>query len=302
VTDEHGRIVDGRIDGTGVAFTIVSDYSDVNGAIEIRRHDTNTYHWLLAPSTFRRFSGPAELWEYANRNDLAADLEADARGSRAIGDSPLSMTFFKGCRDVNPASLHMTLVGLLAESLPSKQSFVVEMSRAHEVWNHPVWGYRSSVGTPRSVSLDPEGVREFRAPGTAFVADVDTRVIYTYGSTTQYDHAGEATGPINWDHFDRFPERYGVLRLRYSLEFDADGLVIGGEWDRRQRTDESVPDFVWRTFGTLTDRRKSDGQPSVLKYSVLKSLLTCSHKPADTTRDVMIGGAMTRVDAATCQL
>lgn len=125
------------------------------------------------------------------------------------------------CKDINAGSFHIILanqIGLLQEG------FVAEISKASQVWNQPVFGYRSEA---RSESAT---VYAGAAPGTVKIVEMRTTMRYI----------GEM-GP-RWEPlpFTDYPYQEGTRTYDYALELDAQGRIIGGEWRSGDH-----PDFVW---------------------------------------------------------
>lgn len=300
--DERGRIVDGQLTASQKNFTMLSDYSDANGAIEVIINDSDTEpFWLVADTPFRRIAGPKDMWRYRSRSEIANDISAGSIGKNAIFQEKQAVIFYKGCRDINPASLHMSLVTNISESAPVQRGFILEISQAQEVWNHPVWGYTSKIAHPKALSEMGREDRMFRAPGATHTVDVETKLIYGTGASPAMEYREAYRGPINWHNFAVNAGRYEFLVLNYTLELDDSGLVIGGEWDKSMDRRKMVPDFYWMVLGKLTDNGKN-GDPSVVKYSVLQKLNACSQRATDTSRDVWISGELKPVPVVTCRL
>ncbi len=167
----------------------------------------------------------------------------------------------------------------VSDAAPTKSSFVAEVNRDVEVWNFPVWGFTADISAPRPVRDEPAAKRVFRDPAAVSVADVTTRMIYAGGVQPRTGYGNDTDRSIDWDALDR-RNTYSVATYHYTLEFDASGLIVGGEW-RADHRGEDTPDFIWRMVGSMTDLRK-DGSPSMLKYSLIKQLVTCSQQPNDT--------------------
>lgn len=146
--------------------------------------------------------------------------ESRTAGERCDSDAPGNADDPE-CRDVNSGSFHVILVnqvGLL------DRAFVAEVSRGSQVWNQPVYGFDSlKLG-------ETSDVYPGAAPGTVKIVSVRTRLRYIR------EH-----GP-SWDAqpFDDHPGIGATMTLEYRLEIDAQGDIVGGEWDS-----EDHPDFLW---------------------------------------------------------
>ncbi len=124
------------------------------------------------------------------------------------------------CRDANAGSFHVIVanqIGLM------KQGFVADVARGDEVWNQPVFGFKSEVSS-ETTAIYPQA-----APGTVRILTVTTtlRFIAEIGA--------------NWDPkpFDDYAQE-GTKDLSYTLELNAAGEIVGGEWITFER-----PDFIW---------------------------------------------------------
>lgn len=125
------------------------------------------------------------------------------------------------CRDTNAGSFHIIVtnrLGLL------KQAFIADLSRDLYVWNHPVFGFKSST-TGESTEIYPTA-----APGTVRVVHVETILNYT----------SELGADWQPKPFADFPYQASERLFSYTVELDAAGDIIGGEWRGHDR-----PDFVW---------------------------------------------------------
>jgi len=132
------------------------------------------------------------------------------------------------CRDTNPASFHLALVGTISSQ---RKPFVMDSALAHEVWNTPVFGYRYAVGQAR-YSDGSDYWRYVRAPGTVYLVDVTMVVDHAVGATSGFQAPRLAAS---------------ASQFQYTLELDAAGNIIGGEW-----LSEDRPDFLWRPTSAPT--------------------------------------------------
>lgn len=300
--DETWRLLDGQFAGEHRRFSIVSDYARESGVLEVQISGRGEQLlWLVASDPLRRLSGPVEVWLYSDRAGVIADLAADTRGERAVTPDKVQVIFFRGCRDVNPASLHTVLVDNLSAAAKEQVPFVIEMTRAREVWNQPIWGFTSKIGPVKPLASLPSSERLFRAPGTSHIVDVETAVVYGTGAQPSFAYPDEQRGGIDWDVFRQSRAGFGVMDLKYSLELDPNGLVIGGEWSPEIERHRNVPDFFWRLHGTLTDFKR-DGSPSLIRYTLVKQLNDCSQREPDSKKTVEIAGQPRDLHFVTCNL
>jgi hypothetical protein len=84
----------------------------------------------------------------------------------------------------------------------------------------------------RRLSMSDE-VYAGAAPGTVKIVKVETKMKYVVESSARYEKlVGE---PANFRHFS-------TRTYNYSLELNAAGKIIGGEW---ADADHDRPDFLW---------------------------------------------------------
>ncbi len=123
------------------------------------------------------------------------------------------------CWDINAGAFHVIVtnrLGLLGES------FVADVTRFREVWNHVAVSYESNM-------LAQSGPLETSAPGTVTRQFVEMKVRYA-GAIAPKLHPVIGTPAAE----------YLDSRYQYWLDLDKDGEVVGGEWQ-----DGAQPDFVW---------------------------------------------------------
>jgi len=113
----------------------------------------------------------------------------------------------------------------------------------------------------------------------------------------------ERDANLDWAHYDTTGDQYCIYEYDYTLEFDAQGQLLGGEWVQAPlgQPVANNPGFLWRTDGELTDLT-GGGTPAVVKASLVKELLDCSLHPADISVSVQVGGQTQTVKAVRCNL
>lgn len=180
---------------------------------------------------------------------MAANIEnPDAQPPPQFGTLHLLI----GCRDVNPMTLHLALTSLIHNK---KQGFVFDREQASQVWNQPVFAYKfdylpiklktpgkvAEPGSPVAISDLDDPLKDFRAPGTAYLVSVLARIEY-----------GVEHGPLLAYAPGGGDELTQTLVTVYTLELDANLNIIGGEWGRVARADgesfeiaSEQPDFLW---------------------------------------------------------
>jgi len=119
--------------------------------------------------------------------------------------------------DVNPGSFHAMLGNLIGER---HEGFVIDRDNGPQKWNQPVHRYQSTVLATRPPS-----------PGAAPTA-VSEKVVYsdvTYRLEVppRHEPAGDSVG----NHTERY---------HYTVELDANGFIVGGQWLAKTEGDELV--------------------------------------------------------------
>lgn len=123
--------------------------------------------------------------------------------------------------DVNPGSFHLALANTIGLR---QQSFLMDLKRYKEVWNHPIVAYSSRVeNEDHTPSKDATA-------GTKKSIRVKTSVSYITESerNTWYPILGTSEQLVELEHYE------------YDLYLNANDEVIGGKW----KSDR--PDFIWR--------------------------------------------------------
>jgi hypothetical protein len=132
------------------------------------------------------------------------------------------------CRDTNPASMHLVLANYLGNKDKAKrQSFIIDVTRTAEVWNQPVHSFEVKKSKVRDFDPARDPMAQYRAPGTVKLVTVQTDLTYLVEMDPQTD-------PKEKEYLE-------TITLDYTLELDAQGTIIGGEWISKE-----VPDFLWK--------------------------------------------------------
>ena len=104
------------------------------------------------------------------------------------------------------------------------RGFIADVDRWGEVWNQPVYGFKSNEVAAGGKSSDSS------APGTVREVTVHTEMYY----------ADELPKEL-WQPVVGTPNFVeGVKKYDYVIELDANGTIIGGHWLSSDR-----PDFLW---------------------------------------------------------
>ncbi len=191
----------------------------------------------------------------------------------------------KECRDTNAGAFHVVLVQYLSDqnAPEDKRGFVLDVTREDQVWNQPVYGFRTEITSVENVEDIDDPLAEFRAEGTVQIANVETRVEY----------ALEA-GPYV-DYTESNSSRITSKTYRYSLEIDADGYIIGGEWANGSTYSggSTAPDFIWAPQGPMTNSNE-------VLYSEISKIHQCS-VDVDRIRKLGLPDGQ-EVDVVDCEL
>jgi hypothetical protein len=232
----------------------------------------------------------------------------------------MDFRYYKECRDLNAGSFHTVLARFLSKGAEKQgtkpHSFVLDVTRDEQVWNHAIYSYESKVGEPTKleitgddgkVSKDP--YKFWRAPGTVEIVDVFTHMLYSIEN-----------GPYVNPSVDS--DMLSSKQYHYTLELNSSGEVIGGEWhgevsnDRRSTeanpTSNPVsgvalhaelkniikdtkhvksPDFIW-TYdeGTVV------GSGPIIKPEFVQKLYECSMMEAASDapfKTILVGSDVT---------
>ncbi|MBK9264119.1 MAG: hypothetical protein IPM54_30500 [Polyangiaceae bacterium] len=165
------------------------------------------------------------------------------------------------CRDLNPATLHLALTGLLGQGAPpldnlngpsEKLPFVMDYAYHDEVWTFPVIGYEirsmeylTEAQAARLVcrgTMGAAGCRNYQwnENATRF-ARVEMAVQVMAYETT---NAGLLSFPLSR------PGQPAEHTYHYVLEMDGRGTILGGEWivsptSIGPNSKEMHPDFIF---------------------------------------------------------
>lgn len=164
------------------------------------------------------------------------------------------------CRDLNPGTLHLALTQMLGnEDVEARKGFVADVTYTSEVWNQAVVAYRVKKQSIEKFNRATDSAAKFRAPGTVSLATMKVEIDYI----TEID---PHTKPMK-----EFKDSYVLtMELEYTLELDAEGTIIGGEWVSEER-----PDFIW-----LMQRKPNTGN-SYISYDLVRDLLDQSRASAE---------------------
>jgi hypothetical protein len=227
-------------------------------------------------------------------NTEPADIERDAYGRPK---DPV-------CRDLNPATMHVALTGLLGIGVtplstpgaaPERLPFVVDYAYHNEVWTFPVVQYKideiESVDEDTAIDLVCKGTSGANCDDYPFnenarrFARVKTRFWVVGYATTGRDLL---TPPLNRER------NLLETSIHYVLELDGRSRILGGEWIESPRTvtpdsKELHPDFLFMSvYPNASDEQPDDrggkSDNPYLSYNDVKALLRISRTGAGRGR------------------
>lgn len=319
ILDKSGRPVDGYFsDRRG--FNIVKDDWRTLGVVEIRsrsKQNSPEHLWLVnadGPSDDEPTGGEFKVFVYTDRKLVGRDVRENRLGRNARDHRGETVTLQRSCRDMNPGSMHIALARLISDQTPEdgKEGFVMEMERAEEIWNYPIWGFSSEIGDPKGIDEDDDDLRIFRAPGTRRIVPVQTTIVFIAepdsgqrvpASRARFEYPDEFDVKIDWEHLADDDDRYSYETYDYTLELDDKGYIIGGEWENDSKELSSAVDFIWRVNGKPTDKDAENGNDSVIRYSIVRKLLKCSVNGQDEDDMVVrIHGKNQTISAVKCKI
>lgn len=135
------------------------------------------------------------------------------------------------CRDTNPGTLHLVLAKFLGQPAPEQRhGFVMDMTYDDEVWNQAVTGYKVTSLTREPWNRANDPAARYRAPGTVELAHVAVDISYI-----------TEIAPHKTPMMESRDSYTNTMYVSYTLELDANGTIIGGEWTSTMR-----PDFLWK--------------------------------------------------------
>lgn len=152
----------------------------------------------------------AFAFEVDNTHQMGKRCEA---GSSRSSDSDCT-------EDLNAGAFHIVLankIGLLNES------FMVDTQRLREVWNNPIYSYKSQIIQTLRPLKDSHS-------HTEKVLRVKTQVTYVDSVTPQWQTILNSKN-----------QKYDTNNYEYYLDIDQNENIIGGKWISVNR-----PDFIWQ--------------------------------------------------------
>lgn len=180
-------------------------------------HREPTPKYLINPHGIQIPFGSSDIkallsWYYAHTDNG----HTYQMGSRCYGDRNNNDCI----EDMNAGAFHIVLTN---EVGIDGKSFILDLERFDQVWNHPVYSY--SFEELRSLPPETDS-----APGTKSMVWVRTKLILLNESKNF------------WQTILRSEEQKYMSRVyEYTLDLDSKNRIIGGKWQSKDR-----PDFIWK--------------------------------------------------------
>lgn len=260
--DGDGRGLSGNLknkDGKIRPFLVVDEYLTTNSARRV-------YQISFTDDDSLSFVAEEKGADAKLRYYLSADLNkirSFVGEGRTDGMEALTQLNFYGCWDLNPASFHTVLLDYIGKR---NTGIIMDRTRTGQVWNQPVQAAEFTVGELLDVADVEDKSFRYRAMGTEYLAQVTAKVFWSSEpSLPSFDYS---------DDFDASQIR--TSSYRYTLEFDANKRLIGGEWGDFGSIDPKlvVPDFLFAFRQGAVPR---DNASKAFDYSgIIGPLLNCS--------------------------
>jgi hypothetical protein len=144
------------------------------------------------------------------------------------------------CRDVNPSTWHKAVVNQIGVA---KRSMVLDVTFDYEVWNQPFYSYKYTYFNPKTgkhaATLAAATVKRSDFPKDKFKAYRAAAADSIVGIAMDVHWVVE-TQPTHKSPTSAADDLTSGARYLYTLELDAAGKIIGGEW-----LQNAHPDFLW---------------------------------------------------------
>jgi hypothetical protein len=288
IKDDNGRIVDGTVYAAQADATKKADTSTAS-TIYIDRNFWGSHHLLTYKESvdgtqIKVLQATANAEEPKGAFVVKIYASIDDYSAQRVEKESIFL-YNKECRDTNAGSFHLTLVQYLSDlnTPEKKRGFVMDVTREDQVWNQPVYGFESTITAVENVADITDPLAAFRAKGTVQLARIESKVFYGLEKGPYIDYTEENGSSITSKTY------------RYSLEIDANGYIIGGEWDvgSGYYGGSTAPDFLWAPQGNVLDS-------ALVQYSQVSKVHQCSLE-TDRARKVQLPNGQ-EVDAVECDL
>lgn len=143
------------------------------------------------------------------------------------------------CRDVNPGTWHKAVVNQVGVA---KRSMVLDVTFDYQVWNQPFYSYKYTYFNPltnKAVATLAEAKAAKGFAGDKFAATRAANATSIVGISMDVAWVVE-TVPTHSPTNSAANDMTSGATWLYTLELDANGSIIGGEWMQNAH-----PDFLW---------------------------------------------------------
>lgn len=168
---------------------------------------------------------PKEAWFIQNGKEYYKSIK---NGEVVINEVPAD------CVDTDPGAFHIVLTNMIGKM---NEGFVAEVVRDNEIWNQPVYGYKTTI-------IEDNTTPRFNATeGTYRQVKVKTVMEYANDGGRMFWGAKDPEDEFYawWDATNGTKNyRKGEKTFEYYIDLDAYGKIIGGMWLSYER-----PDFLW---------------------------------------------------------
>ena len=135
------------------------------------------------------------------------------------------------CRDTTPADFHTVMVNQVGIG---GRGFSVDMEYAKEIWNQPVKSFKLRYYNPQTMLSFGHGynakVHKSEFTRDQFAVHRNPQGTHIVGVNMEVHYQMEMH-PKPLTRLSPSDEKTEVATYRYDLELDAQGKIIGGEWD-----------------------------------------------------------------------
>jgi len=144
------------------------------------------------------------------------------------------------CKDTNAGTWHLAVVNQVGAS---QRSLIMDIDHGYEVWNHPISSYQYRFFNPVT-GQESNDITEAKTPIRDYRPDPyargrSRRATHLVGVVMQLTYIYEDL-PNALPTDDESRDILKTVSLKYDLELDAAGQIVGGEWYSEIR-----PDFLW---------------------------------------------------------
>lgn len=140
------------------------------------------------------------------------------------------------CQDVNPGAFHVAMTNLLGTQ---HQGFIAELDPGDEIWNYPIFAYRTQVLGNLPLPAETCSTNFFTRRTENCRAENSYRRVLVR-TTLQFADDDERFGPSATPVVGTANFRQRAETFEYELDLDLSERIVGGEWRSARH-----PDFIW---------------------------------------------------------